>query len=117
MRPAIIDAYRPQLPETLPSVRKLEVVSLLPHQLRCLCCGDLKVTKDHIIPRWLGDYAHFTGYRYLRELSAKNNIQPLCETCNRKKSGKLDWHNELTREFMRAFALFILDQLDAHAKY
>lgn len=45
---------------------------------RCLCCGrtDLKLTMDHVVPLNLGG------------LHAKENIQPLCKSCNSKKRMK-----------------------------
>lgn len=45
---------------------------------KCLCCGrtDVKLTQDHIMPLSLGG------------LHSIENIQPLCRSCNSRKSAK-----------------------------
>lgn len=47
------------------------------YDYRCLCCGGLKpLTRDHVIPISKGGD------------NSINNIQPLCETCNKSKGNK-----------------------------
>lgn len=43
----------------------------------CLVCGSPKITRDHVIPVSKGG-AH-----------AANNLQPLCDGCNKKKAAKI----------------------------
>lgn len=48
------------------------------YQYRCLCCGQQKpLTVDHVVPLSQG------GTNYI------DNIQPLCETCNKSKGNKI----------------------------
>jgi 5-methylcytosine-specific restriction endonuclease McrA len=45
---------------------------------KCLCCGrdDVPMSLDHVIPRSLGG------------ADTIDNVQPLCKSCNSKKSNK-----------------------------
>lgn len=52
---------------------------------KCLCCGTTeKITRDHVIPVSLGG------------ANTKENIQPLCQSCNSKKKKKvIDYREDL----------------------
>lgn len=54
---------------------KNEVIRL--HGDKCLCCGSTKITLDHVIPVHLGGKNEIA------------NLQPLCKSCNSKKSTKI----------------------------
>lgn len=54
---------------------KNEVIRL--HGDKCLCCGSPKITLDHVIPVYLGGKNEI------------ENLQPLCKSCNSKKSTKI----------------------------
>jgi 5-methylcytosine-specific restriction endonuclease McrA len=48
------------------------------YDYKCLCCGtDKNITMDHVIPLKLGG------------TNTKDNVQPLCKTCNFKKHIKI----------------------------
>jgi 5-methylcytosine-specific restriction enzyme A len=55
------------------------------HGKKCLCCGtDKKITLDHVIPVSKGG------------LNEINNLQPLCKSCNSRKSTKIiDYRKEV----------------------
>lgn len=59
----------------------------------CAKCGATeKLTKDHIIPRWLITKIHLLGLpRSIKKLYRKTNYQILCLDCNQAKGGRVDW--------------------------
>lgn len=82
----------------------------------CSKCGsDKDLTRDHVIPDWFRSKVHNFGFRIHTGKSTFPNYQKyqtLCKECNLKKGGKIDWSNEVVREYMRKFANNILAVLD-----
>lgn len=83
---------------------------------KCEKCGSQEnLTRDHIIPEWFRIKARCFGFRIHTGKSSLPNFrkyQTLCKKCNLNKGGKIDWSNEVVRDYLRKFALTILDVLD-----
>jgi hypothetical protein len=77
---AIIPVIRPSAAEV---ASVLEILALLPDDLRCAYCGDKATEWDHLRP--LVKNGRPTGYP-----SSIKNLVPACGKCNQSK-GKSDW--------------------------
>ncbi len=73
-----------------------------------------KLTKDHVIPKWLLRRLHNYGIKRCKAPKVVNEM--ICSSCNVRKGGKLDYSNPEVREFMRWFAYEILDNINEHDK-
>jgi len=80
----------------------------------CPLCGkEAKLTKDHIIPKWLynrSDQWQFNKNEYKKNLGQKN-IQMVCSPCNLKKGGRPDFTHPVARPLGELIIKFIQHQL------
>lgn len=71
----------------------------------CEYCGTTEnLTKDHCVPKWLFNRAHFLGIKRHKMLKRRtgdmSNIQILCKPCNAEKGGMIDYSHPKVRAFM-----------------
>lgn len=64
-----------------------------------LCETVAMLTEDHIVPKWFINRLENFGISII----IIGNIQKLCQPCNSKKGGVLDYKDPRVKEFMQAF--------------
>jgi hypothetical protein len=80
------------------------------------CGGEVEMTNDHIIPKWLILSLNNFGINY-RDILEKADLtrgqmyQALCGPCNLAKGGAVIYKNPRVRKFMRTFVLEIYENL------
>jgi len=66
----------------------------------CPKCGtEAMITEDHVIPQWLMKRLEMFDISII----VVGNKRKLCQSCNSKKAGNIDYKDPDVREFMRAF--------------
>lgn len=87
----------------------------------CPVCGDLEMmTDDHIVPQWLVrrilhfglDWSKKTDIEHAPVNYLRKFKRRICQKCNNKKGGKIDWTDSIVRNFMHTFATKILEKLN-----
>lgn len=79
----------------------------------CPKCGkDNRMSRDHIVPRWLLRRIGQFGLNKLKQnrLVPELVFQKICVVCNYEKGGKIDYDNPIVNDFMLKFAHAILEK-------
>jgi len=71
-----------------------------------------KLTKDHVIPKWLLRRLHNYGIKRGKAPKVVNEM--ICGSCNVRKGGELDYSNIKVRMFMLWFVEKIMDKLNEY---
>ncbi len=88
----------------------------------CVKCGATEnLTKDHVVPQWFtGSVIKYFGFRiksgsmrrrYGFELT---RFETLCQKCNLKKGGKIEYNNPVVRAYLSMFIENVQDIIDIH---
>lgn len=72
------------------------------------CDAEALLTDDHILPKWLTKNLNLWGITIV----IIGNRQKICQPCNTKKAGKIDYKDPGVKEFIRAF----IDELNKKIK-
>lgn len=75
------------------------------------CRGDKNITRDHKVPRWLVERAHFFG---LEKPDPYKNYQKMCQPCNCDKGGMIDYSDPFVREYMKKLVDSVNSSLAQH---
>lgn len=67
---------------------------------KCAKCDTVaELTTDHIIPKWLEQRINLFDVHMI----IVGRLQKICEPCNTKKGGKLDYGDALVKDFTKEF--------------
>lgn len=71
--------------------------------MKCERCGSTeKLTKDHIIPKWIYKRSGHLKLKGFKKNLGGKNIQVLCAECNNRKGGSIDLSNPIALQFWLA---------------
>lgn len=77
-------------------------IGVCPH-----CKQEARLTKDHIIPKWLYGKIHIFG---VKKNWGNKNIQWICSPCNSLKGGMPDFAHPISRQLADNIMKIIKDQ-------
>ncbi len=61
------------------------------------------LTRDHIVPKWFYNRIQSLGLD-IKNFKRLSNYRWICEECNKKKAGQINWENEIVRDYMNQLA-------------
>jgi len=96
-----------------PKVIQEEIVKETP-QVLCPRCNKFveRLTKDHIIPKW---FARRFPLLVGGKMNKERKKQMMCQPCNLKKGGRIDFTDEYSREYVSKIIKILQDNLDKNS--
>lgn len=81
---------------------------------KCIKCDKIEVmTEDHVFPKWLRSALPNFGVKP----PAISEIHLMCQACNSKKGGNLDWTDITTRMIMKEIVTKFIAEIRKHEEF
>lgn len=81
---------------------------------KCLKCDKVtSMTEDHVFPKWLRKALPNFGIK----IPTTGEVQLICQECNSKKGGNLDYSDSITRSIMKDLVMKFIQEIRKHEEF